>query len=65
MVPENRAARQRFLPSRTPRKAYEEFFGLWDGADPDLKPLKDARLEYARLDETRRDRGAPPVSTTR
>jgi hypothetical protein len=31
------------------RKAYERFFALWDDADPNLPPLKDARQEYARL----------------
>ena len=35
------------------RKSYETFFALWDGAD-DLQPLSDARLEYSRLDTTRR-----------
>ncbi len=31
------------------RKAYDEFFSLWKGADGDLAPLTEARLEYARL----------------
>jgi tetratricopeptide (TPR) repeat protein len=31
------------------RQAYLDFFKLWNGADPDLQPLKDARQEYARL----------------
>jgi Flp pilus assembly protein TadD len=33
----------------TARKAYERLFALWGGADPDLQPLKDARLEYSRI----------------
>jgi tetratricopeptide (TPR) repeat protein len=35
--------------ANTARKAYESFFALWRDADPDLAPLKEARLEYARL----------------
>ena len=31
------------------RKAYEEFFSLWKGADTGLTPLTEAHLEYARL----------------
>jgi hypothetical protein len=31
------------------RQAYLDFFKLWNGADPDLQPLKEARQEYARL----------------
>jgi tetratricopeptide (TPR) repeat protein len=31
------------------RQAYLDFFKLWNGADPDLQPLKDARQEYERL----------------
>ncbi len=31
------------------RKAYDAFFMFWDGADADLKPLQDARREYAQL----------------
>ena len=31
------------------RKAYEDFFALWNEADPSLQQLKDARQEYARL----------------
>jgi tetratricopeptide (TPR) repeat protein len=31
------------------REAYENFFALWENADPGLQPLKDARLEYSRL----------------
>jgi len=31
------------------RSAYEAFLALWKDADPDLRPLKDARLEYSRL----------------
>jgi tetratricopeptide (TPR) repeat protein len=32
------------------RQAYDNLFTLWNGADADLQPLKDARLEYMRLD---------------
>ncbi|PYR54104.1 MAG: hypothetical protein DMF95_01450 [Acidobacteria bacterium] len=31
------------------RKAYDALFALWQGADSDLRPLLDARREYARL----------------
>jgi eukaryotic-like serine/threonine-protein kinase len=31
------------------RNAYEAFLALWKDADPDLRPLKDARLEYSQL----------------
>jgi hypothetical protein len=31
------------------RSAYETFLALWKDADPDLRPLKDARLEYSRF----------------
>jgi hypothetical protein len=31
------------------RGAYEAFLALWKDADPDLRPLKEARLEYSRL----------------
>jgi hypothetical protein len=31
------------------RKAYEDFFALWSGADADLPPLRAARQEFARL----------------
>jgi eukaryotic-like serine/threonine-protein kinase len=31
------------------RPAYERFLAAWNGADPDLKLLKEARAEYARL----------------
>jgi len=31
------------------RSAYEAFLALWRDADPDLRPLKDARLEHSRL----------------
>src|SRR4029077_6159821 len=37
------------------RKAYEAFVALWRDADADLQPLKEARVEYARLG------GAPQV----
>jgi tetratricopeptide (TPR) repeat protein len=32
------------------RKSYETFFTLWNGADADIQPLKDARLEFSRLE---------------
>ena len=41
----------------TSRKSYEAFFMAWDGADADLQPLKDARLEYSRLE------GAPRATS--
>ncbi len=31
------------------RAAYEEFFGLWKDADPDIPILKRAKAEYAKL----------------
>ena len=31
------------------RAAYDAFLALWKDADPDLRPLKDARLEHSRL----------------
>jgi tetratricopeptide (TPR) repeat protein len=31
------------------RQAYQAFFSSWKDADPDLLPLKEARLEFARL----------------
>ena len=31
------------------RQAYLAFFTMWKDADPDLLPLKEARLEFARL----------------
>ena len=31
------------------RKAYKSLFTLWKEADPNLQPLKDARLEHSRL----------------
>ena len=33
------------------RVAYQDFLALWKDADPDLSTLKQAKLEYARLDE--------------
>jgi len=33
----------------TADKAYGDFFALWNEADPDLLPLREARLEHARL----------------
>lgn len=35
--------------SERARKAYEDFVAVWRDADADLQPLKEARLEYARL----------------
>jgi eukaryotic-like serine/threonine-protein kinase len=35
-------------PERS-RSAYQEFFGLWKDADSDIPILRDARLEYAKL----------------
>jgi tetratricopeptide (TPR) repeat protein len=31
------------------RRAYERLFDLWKSPDPQLKPLEEARVEYARL----------------
>ncbi len=31
------------------RKGYEDFFALWKDADPDIPILKEAKLEYAKL----------------
>ena len=31
------------------KAAYEDFFGVWKNADPDLPLLKEARAEYGRL----------------
>jgi hypothetical protein len=33
----------------TARKAYDDFFKAWKDADPDLQPLKEARLDRAKL----------------
>jgi tetratricopeptide (TPR) repeat protein len=33
------------------RKAYQDFFALWKSADPDIPILRDAREEYARLED--------------
>ena len=35
--------------SANARTAYQDFFGLWKDADPDLPVLKEAKAEYARL----------------
>ena len=32
------------------RKAYQDFFALWKGADPDIPILKQANAEYAKLE---------------
>ena len=31
------------------KKTYEDLFNVWKEADQDLKPLQDARKEYAAL----------------
>ena len=31
------------------RKAYQDFFSFWKGADPDIPILKEAKAEYAKL----------------
>jgi eukaryotic-like serine/threonine-protein kinase len=31
------------------RAAYQDFFALWKGADPDIPILKEAKTEYAKL----------------
>jgi tetratricopeptide (TPR) repeat protein len=31
------------------KRAYEDFFALWKNADPDIPVLKDAKVEYAKL----------------
>jgi hypothetical protein len=31
------------------RTAYQDFFALWKGADPDVPILKEAKAEYAKL----------------
>jgi hypothetical protein len=31
------------------RKAYDEFFTTWKDADPDIPILKEAKIEYAKL----------------
>ena len=37
------------------RKAYQDFFAQWKSADPDIPILRDAREEYARLDDARQE----------
>jgi len=34
---------------QTARKGYESMLAIWHEADPDLQPLKDARLELSGL----------------
>jgi tetratricopeptide (TPR) repeat protein len=46
------------------RRAYEDFLTLWNNADPDLQPLKDARLEYSRLPGAHRPEDIPRVPTS-
>jgi eukaryotic-like serine/threonine-protein kinase len=31
------------------RPAYQDFFAMWKGADPDMPVLKQAKAEYAKL----------------
>ena len=31
------------------KAAYQDFFALWKGADPDIPILKEAKAEYAKL----------------
>jgi hypothetical protein len=31
------------------RKAYQEFFALWNDADPDVPILQEAKKEYERI----------------
>lgn len=31
------------------REAYQDFFALWDDADPDIRVLQEARREHANL----------------
>jgi len=31
------------------KTAYQDFFALWKGADPDIPILKEAKAEYAKL----------------
>jgi eukaryotic-like serine/threonine-protein kinase len=44
-------ARARLLAGDTAgaRVVYQDFFALWKGADPDIPILKEARVEYAKL----------------
>jgi len=37
--------------SEVARHAYKRLLEIWRDADPSLQPLKEARLEYARLQE--------------
>jgi len=32
------------------RAAYQDFFSLWKDADPDIPILKEAKVEYAKLE---------------
>jgi hypothetical protein len=31
------------------KSAYQDYFGLWKDADPDIPILKEAKAEYAKL----------------
>lgn len=44
-------ARAYVLEANTPaaKSAYQDFFGVWKNADPDIPILKQARAEYAKL----------------
>jgi tetratricopeptide (TPR) repeat protein len=44
------------------RRAYEQFFALWRDAEPDVRPLAEARAEYARR---ARDSQRPEVTESR
>ena len=35
------------------KAAYEHFFALWKNADPDIPILKEAKAEYAKLQQTK------------
>src|SRR6185436_13712102 len=47
------------------RKSYEAFFALWNGADADIQPLADARLEFSRLETAPRSTFEYPRSNRR
>jgi len=44
------------------RKSYEEFLGIWKGADPDLPIYREAKAEYAQL-QKRREPEAVPIAS--
>ena len=47
------------------RTAYQDFLVLWKNADPDIPILKQARAEYARLDQRTGRRSAPSAKPYR